>query len=248
MIDAARRADKVLAAGYQYPIQAKWAIDRMASGNSGLPYMLEAFWLRSASQSERGIPNRPGFWDNPEGRGVGPDLISHLLSVGLQMLGSPPVAVNGAAWNHFGRHVIGEAFRVPDDTATIVVDCENGARGTFTGAWGAHLHSDERWFRCLSTEESIKAPLMAGELDSENFRAEITTWDGEQTYGPAPTDTEECFVVQERNWVRACRARDEGGREEEPFLSDPQIAVLVHQVMDAAYESMRNNRRQISLR
>jgi len=135
--------------------------------------------------------------------------------------------------------VHGPDFKV-EDTLTMVVDCENGARGQFTAAWGADIAADELEVRCLGDRGSIKIPLMAGEPDAEAFRPLVVEEDGEQYLDAPPVPTEKAFVVQQRNWVAACRG-------EADLLSRPEDAVAVHLVLDAAYNSAAHSGRRIRL-
>jgi predicted dehydrogenase len=238
MIGVAKIAERVLATGYQYPVATAWSLEHVRE-MIGAPYLLEATWKRSANGSDRGIPDRPGFWNRAGGRGVGADLLSHLLSTGLRILGSEPAAVSARSWSHQGHRVHGDEFKV-EDTLSVIVDFTDGARGQFTAAWGADILEDELGISCQGIRGSIKVPLMAGEIDAEAFRPTVIGGDGLVLRGDPPVPTEEAFVVQQRNWVAACRGEAE-------LFSRPEDALKVHRVLDAAYRSTEYEGAQITL-
>lgn len=219
MIAAARAAQRVLAIGYQYPIQAAWALREAQTQRFGKIYRIEARWIRT-----QGIPSRSNFWNNSASGGVGADLAGHLLRVVLGLANDAPSAVYARGWRLFGAAAFGNEFRV-EDTAAAAIDFHGGARCELVVAWDSGLHADELGIRVFATGGVMDIPLMAGETDPTSFRAKISWRDGSVTIGDDPTPTEEAFVVQARDWVAACRA---GAID----AMDPESALAVQELLD----------------
>jgi predicted dehydrogenase len=239
MIEAAELVNRVLASGYHYPLQASWPLSYASLGGIGARYRLEGNWLSSVSASDRSIPDRPGSRSNPGIRDVVADLgIHHLLSVGLPMLGSRPVAVTAQGrWSRLDRDA--SPLRI-EDGFSMTVEFASGARGSFMAARGVDALSERFDVCCYGNEGQVQAWLMPAGLDPEAFRPSVIGRVGNVRWGVAPMSIEETFVIQQWSWIAACR----GGQV---LGLGPQDAVLVHKVLDAAYESVKRGGERIEI-
>jgi predicted dehydrogenase len=170
---AARDADRVLAAGYRYPLQIAWLLWHDSLARVGTPSVIEANWLRPAGAANLG---------------------SHLLSVALLLHGSRPTAVR---WNLLDGD--GDPHWA-EDQFSVVVNFTGGARGRFTAVSRADVRGDSFDVRCAGSEGQVRVPLIGTELDAGTLgapaRAEETAliqlWDwiaacrGERPLGFGP--------------------------------------------------------------
>jgi predicted dehydrogenase len=229
MIDAASRAGRVLAVGYQYPWMHPGLIDLADAGALDTIFRVEARWTRAI-----GIPPQPEFWDRPDG-GVAADLLGHLLSLALVAITAPARWVTATAWNGFGRAAYGAAFRA-HDTLEALVNFEGGYTAHLVVAWDCNQREKEAIDVALQGHDlSIELPLMGREVDVERFFPTLHYRKGDtrvsrELTDPRPIQTEETFVAQARNWVRACRGT-------EPLRFPPETALEIQAILDAATAS-----------
>jgi predicted dehydrogenase len=229
MTDAARTAGRVLAIGYQYPWTQPALARLAAEGRLGDVWRAEAWWVR-----RDGIPPQPAFWDHPAG-GPGEDLLGHLLSVVALGLPGRPARASARAWSHFGRRAHGPAFR-GHDTLEAIVDHGDGRSARLVTSWSMNMVVDEALgVRFHGTDRTVEVPLMGGPADAGAHRvAELTRGPGgtvtAATGAEPPLQTEDAFVAQMRNWVRACRGA-------EALRHDARAALEIQEVLDAALAS-----------
>ena len=150
MVEAARRADRVLDVAFNHrqrgDIQKlKAAID---AGRLGRPYYAKAWWLRRT-----GIPTLGSWFTRAELAGGGPlvDIGVHVLDYSLFLLGNPAVsAVSASTYDLLGHSGFGsnptatksgatgsETFDV-EDLATVFMRLEDGATLLIEASWAAH--------------------------------------------------------------------------------------------------------------
>jgi predicted dehydrogenase len=238
MIEKAWDANRVLAAGYHYRHQAAWSLWHAQLGGIGARWVLDANWLRSTGTADLDLPAGRGFWDDTSLRDIFADRgIHHLLSVGLPMLGSRPVAVTAVRWND--PHWDEADLRIMDEFS-VAVDLASGARGRFTAARGVDALAERFDVRCYGTKGQMRVPLMAAAgLDGEKFRPSVIGRGGGLEWGEAPGALEEVFVAELLDWVQACR-----GDRPLPRTKD---FVLLHKVLDGAYESVKRGGERIEI-
>ena len=150
MVEAARRADRVLDVAFNHrqrgDIQAlKTAID---DGRLGRPYYAKAWWLRRS-----GIPTLGSWFTRADQAGGGPlvDIGVHVLDYSLFLLGNPAVnAVSASTYGLLGRSgfgtdpqstktgATGSATFDVEDLATVFMRLEDGATLLIEASWAAH--------------------------------------------------------------------------------------------------------------
>jgi predicted dehydrogenase len=238
MIEKARHVNRVLVAGYHYPHQVEWSLLHAALGEIGTRWVVHANWLRSTGTFDPGLLGGRGFWDDTSLRDIFADLgIHHLLSVGLPMLGSRPVAVTAVRWNDLDW--AGDDPEITDEFS-VVVELASGARGTFTAARGVDVSAERFDVRCYGTKGQLRVPLMAAAgLDGEKFRPTVIGRGGELEMGEAPEALEEVCVAELLDWVQACRG--------EMLLPRMKDIVLLHRVLDGACESIRRGGERVTI-
>jgi predicted dehydrogenase len=135
---AALRADRVLAAGYRYPLQIAWPLWQDSLARVGTPYAIEADWLRPAGAANLG---------------------SHLLSVALLLHSSRPTAVRWNVRDWDGNPLWAEG------EFSVTVYFASGGRGKFTAVSGADVLSDSFDVRCKGSKGEVRVLLIGPELD-----------------------------------------------------------------------------------
>jgi predicted dehydrogenase len=230
MIDAARRAGRVLAIGYPYPFMHP----SLAELDLRSVYRIEGRWTR-----RDGIPASPAFWDHPAG-GAAADLLGHLLSV--VRVGMPRHArtVTAHAWSRFGRTAHGDAFAGHDTLETLIA-FDGGATAHLVVAWAANQAATESIGVAFSgVDRSVDAPLMGRETDVERFRPTVYRRGLSSRRGAAPLPVEACFVHQARNWLAAARG-------EAALLFTAEDALAIQCVLDAVIASALDGGRPVDV-
>lgn len=232
MIRKARQRGRVLAFAQPLARQIEASRALVRSGRIGTPSMLMAEWQRSARAYDRGMPSSATVWHG-NGRGVGADLGCPLVLAAAPMLGAPVARVSARAWWNRGQHELGCDSGV-EDMMHILVDCANGARGSFLVGWGSLLEEDVFCIRAQGSGGTQLVPLMATELDPERFRPTMIDPDCEPHLGSPPVPPAEALADGLLNWLQACRGEAE-------LISSSEDVADAMRVIDAAYESLRAN-------
>jgi hypothetical protein len=207
----------------------------LASFDFGEVLRVEGRWTR-----RDGIPPSPAFWDRP-GSGVADDLLGHLLSVVRVGLAERPVAVTAVGWDRFGREAHGDAF-AGHDTFEALIAFAGGPTAHLVAAWASNQDEDETLgVTFAGLERTVDVPLMARATDVAAFRPVVR----ERGAAPrvleaVPVQTEECFVVQARNWVAAIRG-------EEELLFGAEDALAIQGMLDAAKASAAQGGRAVEI-
>ncbi len=225
LMDQADTAGLVLESTYQYRRQASWALaalDRIGPIRSA-----SAFWLRPATSPGGGLPP-PSAWN---GRGVGADLGSHLLSLILPPLG--PVASVWAHASHYagqlvtGRMIPAEAeYMATIDTAT--------ARATIHAAWSIAVPVERCDVEMWGERGGIRTAIWTGGDDPP--RPVLAMRDGTTEVGPELEHPETALRRVVFAWADACRSADR------QHVAPPGLALDILRCLDAGYRSIATGR------
>ncbi|MFT4214135.1 MAG: Gfo/Idh/MocA family oxidoreductase [Microbacterium sp.] len=172
MVDAARRAGRVLEVAFNHRLRAdvQHLAAVMARGELGRPYYARASWMR-----RRGIPMLGSWFTNRDASGGGPliDIGVHVLDYSLHLLGDPRVlSVTASAYSELGTRGIGgsesytahagrtSAFDV-EDFAAAFLRLEGGGTLAIETSWAVFRDEDDLMdFRVFATDGG--AELAAG--------------------------------------------------------------------------------------
>lgn len=149
MVEAAKRAGKILAVAFQRRSRHDVALVKQAveRGEFGRIYYAKAFWMRRA-----GIPGMGTWFTKKATAGGGPliDLGVHVLDMALYMMGNPKAtAVSAATYAELGPQGKGawrggrfqvdssQPFEV-EDLATALIRFENGTTLQLETSWAAY--------------------------------------------------------------------------------------------------------------
>jgi predicted dehydrogenase len=234
MIEAARRVGRVLAAGYEHPVQAAWSLGNF--GRATGPVEEVSVYMASVRGSKRAIPGGSDFWERGNSEGAGAYLGAYLPAA-LELLGSPPVSVIASTSDHNLMPLTSlVGIQGPDGTHSMRVVGANGARAFFTVVWGDSPGKDRRFIACEGPDGLIQVPLPVDRPDAddvESFRPSLYGSDGEKVLELPPIPTERALVFQTGNWVAACRG-------EQSEFSRPEFGLMAHRVLEAAERAARS--------
>jgi predicted dehydrogenase len=237
MLEVAQRTERVLAIGYQLPYMVEDLRALVEAGWIGDVLGVRAKWVRRF-----GVPDREAFWSDPEHGGVAVDLLGHLLSAALPMVPGRPLSIEAQKSNRFGVARYGERFRA-EDTFAATVGFEGGARGEFTVAWAADVPEREEIVVWVDgTEAAMRIVLPAYELTAEGFEAVIyrrrmvgglEVIADEVIRHPLPRPTEDCFLVQNLNWIQAARGLEQ-------LRYGPELAITIQEIVERGHQAARS--------
>jgi predicted dehydrogenase len=218
MVEAARRADRLLGVDYSYRFTdgARELRRAVAAGELG-----RVFSMDTAFHNAYG-PEKPWCFDpRLSGGGALMDLGVHLIDLALWMLGDPGVeAVHGGAWR--GGEPL--ATGTVDDFANARIELEGGASVSVAVSWNAHAGRD-----CVIR---LAAFGIGGGAELRNVDGSFYDFELARFSGRA----EEVTVRESRDWLGKAIldwAARLGNRER----FDPEIerSVRVSEVVDAVY-------------
>jgi predicted dehydrogenase len=237
MLEAARRANRVLVIGYHYPWMHPGLAELSGAGHFDSVFRAEAEWLRAGP-----LPPQPARWNQPR-LGAAGDLLGHLLSVLLIAIRSAPTRVTAHTWSHFGRRAHGDGFKGHDTVEALVAFGEQQAAHLIAG-WERTTPVRESISLTLDgTDVWVRVPLMGRARDVERFRLEVHQRAGAAPI-PAgvterlPVQTEDAFVLQARDWVDAARG---GGQPR--FTAEDGLTIQA--ILDAVAASAEQGGEQI---
>lgn len=218
MVDAARRADRLLGVDYSYRFTggARRLKERMDRGELGRVFSADTVFHNAYG------PDKPWCFDpRLSGGGALMDLGVHLIDLAFWLLGDPPV-----------REVRGGAFRrgeplgagAVDDFASARIVLEGGAAVSLAVSWNAHAGQD-----CV-----IRTGLLgtAGGAEFRNvggsfYDFELARFDGRSTT---------IEVSESRDWLgRAILDWVERLTAANRFDPEIERSVAVSEVVDAVY-------------
>jgi predicted dehydrogenase len=227
MIDASKKANKVLAIAYHYRFMKEAIAAKKSMEDVG-----EALVVRVQALRRRKVPGW-GVFTNKELQGGGSliDFGCHLLDLALWLMGNPKqTSVTGRTYNTLSKipgqvNQWGEfdhqTFEV-DDHVTAYMTFENGASMLFETSWAANIKEDVANVSISGVEGGIN--VFPFELYTTKngmlFNMQADWMPGE----------EEPDVPQARNFVAACLG-------EADLVVKPEQALQVSQIIDKIYES-----------
>ncbi len=150
MIDAAKKANKKLVAGFQYRYHPATQMLKRArdAGEFG-----NIMFVKCQALRRRGIPNW-GVFGQKHLQGGGPmiDIGVHVIEMAHYVMGSPrPIAASGKTWTYMGNKPSDVASQWPnwdwktytvEDLAIGQIRFENGALMQIEAAFAAHIEKD----------------------------------------------------------------------------------------------------------
>ncbi|MBS4174892.1 Gfo/Idh/MocA family oxidoreductase [Bacillus sp. FJAT-49736] len=229
MINAAKKANKVLSVGfhYRYMKESQAAKKIMAANEIGNPLVVRVQALR-----RRKVPGW-GVFTNKELQGGGSliDYGCHLLDLSLWLIGNPrPVEVTGTAYNTLSTQpgqvnqwgsFDHETFNV-DDHVTGYIRFENGASLLLEASWAANIIEDKESVSISGDQGGLEVfPLKL------NYAKHGMLFNSEAAWIPSEEDP---GVSQARNFTDACLKGAE-------LVVKPEEALFVSQIMEALYKS-----------
>lgn len=164
MAAAARNAGRLLGIAYYrrtYP-KVRRAMELIREGAIGRPVLAEINchgWFDGTDQDR-------GWFVDPKMAGGGPlyDIASHRIDL-LNFFFGKPVNVTGQRANTIHHYGV-------EDSATALIEYENGVRGIVDARWNSHVTRDQ--FRIVGTDgEIVLTPLNGGALRYPGGEEEI---------------------------------------------------------------------------
>jgi predicted dehydrogenase len=247
MVEAARRADRVLEIAFNH--RRRGDVQRLreeiVAGRLGRPYYAKAWWLRRT-----GIPTLGSWFTRAELAGGGPlvDIGVHVLDYALFLLGNPGVrTVSASTYDLLGTNGFGGSknsdksgatdgtFDV-EDLATVFMRLDDGGTLLVEASWAAHRADGDQFGATLYGTEG------GAEWIVDDY-AEVGTLkvfgDDEGTATAESLDAPEGgkHLAVVREFVEAVRAGER---------PDGAGAAELAEIVDACYESARLER-EISL-
>jgi predicted dehydrogenase len=248
MVDAARRVGRVLDVAFNHRRRGDIAALRrvIGAGDIGRPYYAKASWLRRS-----GIPRLGSWFTNLEMAGGGPlaDIGVHVLDYSLYLLGEPKVeSVTAVTYAELGsrgrggsaRATLGSAtsgFEV-EDLASAFIRLEGGATLLVEAAWAAYRDPvDLLDFIVYGSEGGAELKAVGATAVPVADLRVFTERDGQDadyTIAAEPGRAHRAVVEEFVDVVRGDPARW--------AAHDGSLALTRARVIDACYESARENR------
>lgn len=233
MIDAAAKAGKKLAVGFQYRYHpnTQFLVRAREDGRFGKILFVKCLALR-----RRGIPNW-GVFGRKEMQGGGPmiDIGVHCLEMAHYVMGSPkPVAATGNTWTYMGNKPSNVTSQWPnwdwktytvEDLAIGHVRFENGAILQVESSFAAHI-KDSHWSFTLMGDKGgceWDPPMIftdrAGTMVNET-----------PAYLSNKVDFPSLFTIKLRNFVDACL-------KDTPLEAPGEAGIAVQKMIDGVYRA-----------
>jgi len=232
MIDAAAKAKKKLAVGFQYRFHpsSTFLTKAREEGEFGKVMFVKAQALR-----RRGIPNW-GVFGQKQLQGGGPmiDIGVHVIEMAHYVMGSPrPVAASGSTWTYMGNKPSSIASMWPnwdyktytvEDLAIGQIRFDNGAILQIEASFVAHIEKDVWNFTLMGEKGGC----------TWDPAAVFTDRAGHMTnYSPAftgPSTFDALFNAKLRNWVDAILY-------DKPLLAPGEAGLAIQKILDGVYRS-----------
>jgi len=219
MVEAARKADRLLGVDYSYRFTqgAQRLRERLARGELGRVFSLDTVFHNAYG------PDKPWCFDRRlSGGGALIDLGVHLIDLAFWLLDDPAVReVQGATFNAGAPLQDGAV----DDCASVRIELEDGAVLTLAVSWNAHAGAD-----CV-----IKATLLGTQGGAEFRNVDGSFYDFELArFAGRSTEIE---TRESRDWLGKAII-DWIDRLAVANRFDPEIerSVRVSEVVDAVYQ------------
>jgi len=235
MLAAAQRTGKKLMIhfNYRYTPQAQFLKHYVDEGHLGEVYYARTRWLRM-----RGIPKLGGWFGQKELSGGGPliDLGVHRLDLAMWLMGYPRVkTVSAASHDLLGARLAREAQAKYDveDLVTAIVRLDNGATLNLEVSWAGGTDKKEDMYTGVFGSEGAVIQRNVGE-DYDFEAVTLKDFAGQLTR------------VSPRQYPRECPSSiDDFARciiEDCPPEASPENGLEMMRLIDAVYESARENR------
>jgi predicted dehydrogenase len=231
MIDASKKAGKVLAIAYHYRFMKASQAAKKAMEEVGTPLVVRVQALR-----RRKVPGW-GVFTNKDLQGGGSliDYGCHLLDLALWLMGNPKhKTVLGSAYNNLSKmpnqvnqwgtfdH---QTFNV-DDHVTAYIQFDNGASMLFETSWAANIKDDAEHLSISGVDGGLS--VFPFEIYTSKYGMLVNS---EATWIPGE---EQAGLPQAQNFIHACLGLEE-------LVVKPEEALQVSQIIDQIYESGGKN-------
>ena len=233
MIDAAKKAGKTLAVGFQYRFHpaTEFLIRARDDGRFG-----KVMFVKCQALRRRGIPNW-GVFGQKHLQGGGPmiDIGVHVIEMAHFVMGSPkPVAAAGNTWTYLGNKQSDVTSMWPnwdyktytvEDLAIGQIRFENGAVMHIEAMFAGHVEKDIWNFSLVGDKGGCQwdPPCLytdrAGTMVNES-----------PAYLSHQTDFPSLFTSKLRNWVDGC-LRDT------PLTAPGEAGLAVQKILDGVYRA-----------
>jgi predicted dehydrogenase len=234
MVDAAKKANRVLIVGFQHRFEPKSKMirDQVASGAFG-----KIVYVRCQALRRRGIPNW-GVFGRKDLQGGGPmiDIGVHILESAHYMIGSPrPVSATGNTFTYIGNKPSDVASMWPnwdyksytvEDFAAGMIRFDTGAMLTIEASFATHIEKD------------VWNVQVFGEKGGANWETgQIFTDHGGYMMNMTPgfVPKWDHFEYKMRHFVEVCR---DGRKNECPM----EHGLMVQKMLDGVYASAEQGR------
>ncbi|MDA3642937.1 Gfo/Idh/MocA family oxidoreductase [Saccharopolyspora indica] len=194
LYDHAERAGRYLGVAYQRRFMVEGLLGWIGDGITGRLHCINARWLRRAGhpESRRSLARR--------GHGVRGDLIPHLLSQALPLLGPEPLTVQARDWQ------VGPGWST-EDVARLTIRSADQVELQIDAAYDApHLDkSDDCWLEIHGTRGSVHAELPTHQDEQWAAAHPPTCYPrtGDPVALPPLRTTAQCHLLQLDHVVRA---------------------------------------------
>lgn len=232
MIDAAQKAKRLLAVGFQYRYHPSSQFLKRAADEGQFGKIM---FVKCQALRRRGIPNW-GVFGQKKLQGGGPmiDIGVHVIEMAHYVMGSPrPIAASGNTWTYMGNKPSTTASMWPnwdyktytvEDLAIGQIRFENGAILQIESSFATHIEKDVWNFS------------MIGEKGGANWDPAMIFTDRAGTMinsTPAFTGNSDfgyMFVTKLRNFV-------DGILEKKPLTAPGEAGLAVQKILDGVYRS-----------
>jgi predicted dehydrogenase len=232
MIDAAKKAKKKLAVGFQYRYHANTqalvrARDEGQFGN--------VMFMKCQALRRRGIPNW-GVFGQKHLQGGGPmiDIGVHVIEMAHYFLGSPrPIAASGNTWTYLGNKKSDVASQWPgwdfktytvEDLAIGQIRFDNGAILQIEASFAAHIERDIWNFTAFGDKGGCSWDPCSIFTDRAG-----SMWNSAAAF-TGPGDFGTLFFAKLRNWVDGCTKGT-------PLTAPGEAGLAVQKILDGVYRS-----------
>jgi predicted dehydrogenase len=233
MIDAAKKAGKKLAVGFQYRYHpnSDFLVRQRDAGTFG-----NVMFVKCQALRRRGIPNW-GVFGRKELQGGGPmiDIGVHVIEMAHYVMGSPnPVAAAGNTWTYLGNKPSNVSSMWPnwdyktytvEDLAIGQIRFDNGALLQIEASFAAHIEKDVWNFSLMGDKGGANWDPPAVFTDQAGTMVNATPgWISPKSDFPT------LFAYKLRNFVDACLKNT-------PLKAPGEAGLAVQKILDGVYRA-----------